>query len=278
MDKPLLKLYIIILVLVVAAVIFFPSILGRISCWAADEVTRTKLNAYRMAGTPRTGCDGTKGSVIIVMDDGFESQYDSGFRVLKQYGMKACISVIPAAAGSPGYMDYGQLAELYMTGWDMLNHTYNHEDLSALSEEKQALQINRGSGWLRGHGLCRGSDILVYPGGLYSETTPKALKSAGVEAARSLENVWSPESERALDNAEICNVSSELPLESVKAAIDNAARSRGTAILIFHKIEPVTNDSHMQVDESRLKDIAEYISSLKNSINVITFSEFISQK
>ncbi len=209
------------------------------------------------------------------MDDGFESQYTRGYPILKQYGMKGCIAVIPTAVGSPNYMDYDQLAELYMAGWDMLNHTYNHETLAALSAERQKKQISEGSAWLKSHALSRGSDILVYPGGYNNASTLETLKNTGVKAARSLKSVWSSDLSCNIENVEVCNVISWTPHELVKAAVDKAADNCGTVVFVFHKIEPITDDTQMQVEERRFREMVEYIASLKDSINVITFSELL---
>jgi peptidoglycan/xylan/chitin deacetylase (PgdA/CDA1 family) len=275
MDKPLIKLYIILAVSIVLAVLFMPAIVGRTSAWAADTALGAKLAAYEEeeSGDPLPG--DKKGNVIIMFDDGYETQYTRGYEILKRSGMKAGISVIPAAVGDPGYMDYKQLADLYMAGWDMLNHTYGHIDLMGLSEDKQAEQITQGMDWLKDHQLSRGSDILIYPGGKHDDYTIEAMKASGVVAARSLKSVWSAELGCTFEDVEICNVISGLSLKNIKRFIDKAADNGSTIILVVHKIEPVTNDSQMQIEEDKLQNIVDYIAAKQDKLKVITLSELI---
>jgi peptidoglycan/xylan/chitin deacetylase (PgdA/CDA1 family) len=240
-----------------------------------DTATGAKLAAYGAEGLDRPLSEGEKGSVVIMMDDGYESQYTRGYDILKRYGMKAAISVIPAAVGNAGYMNYQQLAELYMAGWDMMNHTYNHIELKGLGAEQQAEQISQGAEWLRGRRLARGSDILIYPGGQHDESTIDAIKKTGVAAARSLKSVWSTALGCTFEDVEICNVISGLSLENIELSIDKAANNRSAVVLVLNKIEPETDDTRMQTDEERLESIIEYIASKDDELDVITPSELL---
>lgn len=275
MDKPLLKLYFVILAFLVLAILLTPVIVGRTSAWASDAATAAKLAAYGAGETDSLAPVNEKGSVVIIMDDGFETQYTSGYEILKRSGMKAAVAVIPAAVGEPGYMDYQQLAELYMDGWDMLNHTYNHIGLAELSKEEQASQISRGIAWLRGRQFFRGSDILVYPGGKHNELTEEVIRETGTAAARSLKSVWMRELGCTLEDVEICNVISGMPLKDIKTAIDKAANNKSAVALVLHKIEPVTDDSKMQIEESTLQSIVDYIAANSGALNAVTLSELL---
>jgi peptidoglycan/xylan/chitin deacetylase (PgdA/CDA1 family) len=274
MDKHLVKLYFVILVFLVLAILLTPVILDRTSALVAEAATAAKLAAYKAGETESIAPAEEKGSVAIIMDDGFETQYTSGYKVLKRSGLKGAVAVIPAAVGEAGYMNYRQLAELYMDGWDMLNHTYNHMGLTELSKEEQALQILRGRDWLRSRQLLRGSDILVYPGGNHNELTKEALKETGTAAARSLKSVWVRELDCTPEDVEVCNIISGMPVKDIKAAIDKAANNKSAVLLVLHKIEPVTDDSKMQIEESTLQSIVDYIAD-NGSLNVVTLSELL---
>lgn len=278
MDRPLAKLYVVILISVALAILAVPAVVGRMSAWAADAATAAKLAAFKAAGEDQQPPADKKGSVVFIMDDGYETQYTRGYEILKRSGMSAAISVIPAAVGDAGYMDYKQLAGMYMDGWDMLNHTYNHIDLTGLGKEEQASQISRGMAWLRGRQLLRGSDILIFPGGEHNEQTIEAMKETGTAAARSLKSLWMTTLDCTLEDAEICNIISTLPLKNIEAAIDKAANNKSAVILVLHKIEPITDDSQMQTDEATLQAIVDYIEGREDELSVVTPSELLQSR
>lgn len=278
MDKHLVKLYIVILAFLVLAILLTPVIMGRTSALVAEAATAVKLADYKADETESIAPAEEKGSVVIIMDDGFETQYTSGYNVLKSSGLKGAVAVIPAAVGEAGYMDYRQLAEQYMDGWDMLNHTYNHMGLTELSKEEQASQILRGRDWLRSHQLLRGSDILVYPAGRHNDLTKEALNETGTAAARSLKSVWTSELDCTLEDVEVCNVISGMPFKEITSAIDKAANNKSAVLLVLHKIEPITDDSKMQVEESTLQSIVDYIVGNSATLNVVTLSELLQMR
>jgi peptidoglycan/xylan/chitin deacetylase (PgdA/CDA1 family) len=275
MDRPLVKLYVILLAAVILAVVFMPVIVGRMSAWAEDTALGAELAAYEAKPKGETLAADKKGSVIIMMDDGYETQYTRGYEILKRSGMKAGISVIPSAVGNPGYMDYKQLADLYMNGWDMMNHTYSHVELTQLSEDKQAEQISQGMAWLKDRQLSRGSGILIYPGGKHNDSTTAAMKKTDVVAARSLKSVWSAGLDCTYEDVEICNIVNDLPLKVIKLAIDKAINNKSAVVLVMHKIEPITDDYQLQIEEKMLQNIVDYITSKGDSLKVVTLSEWM---
>ncbi len=277
MERPLLKLYLVISLALALTIVLVPGIVTRTSGWMTQAVTRAKLIAYQCYADPSIKMDGqNKGKAIIIMDDGWETQFTGGYRILEQYGFRGCIAVVPAAVGTPEYLNYEQLAQLYTHGWDLLNHTYNHANLSKLSEAGQIEQVNRARDWLKKHGLDRGSNIVVYPQGEHTQALVRTLEAEGYIAARSLRSLWSAPAGGTLEDVEICTVLSTMPFTRVKEAIDKAIRNKSAVILMLHKIEPVTDDSQMQVEEQYLQNIAGYLSNNKEQINVMTLTEYLS--
>jgi peptidoglycan/xylan/chitin deacetylase (PgdA/CDA1 family) len=275
MDKPLIKLYLILTASIALVVVFIPTIAYRTSAWTENTMAEAELLLYNAEGVVPVKQDPAKGNIVIIMDDGWKTQYTAGYQILKNAGLKANIAVIPAAVGTEGYMSYKQLADLYKEGWDMLNHTYNHADLSSLSKEQQTQQIIKGREWLIGHQLERGSDILVYPGGRFSDVTINLLSDTGVAAARSLKSVWVTDIDCTLEDAEICNMVNDITVNMVQSALDKAADNRSTVIILLHKIEPVTDDLGMQLEVENFKEIAALILNYRDQLNVITMSELI---
>ncbi len=277
MDRPLLKLYIVITFALALAILFVPGVIVRTAGWINSAFTRLKLYAYQYDDSLPADNEGKdKAKAIIILDDGWETQFTNGYRILGQYGYKGCIGVVPAAIGTTGYMDYEQLAELYMQGWDLLNHTYNHANLVKLPKDRQLEQVNRARDWLNQHGFNRGSDIVAYPQGEYDKELEKTLQAEGYAAARSLRSLWSGRAGGTLEDVEILNVISAMPFKRVMEAIDKAINNKSTVIILLHKIEPVTDETQMQVDERTFQSIVEYLAKHEKQISVMTLTEFLS--
>lgn len=274
MDKPLIKFYLIFTMSLILVLTFEPMILGRTNAW----VTQAKVKANLLIHQDSSGsleAFNDKGKVVIVMDDGWETQFTQGYKILRQYGFKACIAVIPSAVDTFGYMSYSQLAELYMNGWDMLNHTYDHVVLSGQAEENQVKQIVTARDWLESNLLSRGSNILVYPQGEFTKEIKLILKENGFIAARSLKSLWIADTDITPEDVEICNLISDMSVEKAKEHIDKAEHNKSTVILLLHKIEPVTNETQMQFDEEKFKRIVEYIASKQENLQVVTMTELL---
>jgi peptidoglycan/xylan/chitin deacetylase (PgdA/CDA1 family) len=275
MDKPLIKLYLFIGAATVLLVLLVPVALGHTSSWVEDAWTHVQLatSDHVMSVAQPTE---PKGHVVFVMDDGWETQYTAARPLFDKYGYTACIAVIPAAVGTENYMSYRQLADLYLDGWDMLNHTNNHLNLAELPEQTQAEQMARGRAWLNEHGLKRGSDILVYPGGAFNQATLDAMQREGFAAGRSLKSLWLTAQDCALEDAEVCNLISGMPLDIVKAAADKAMNNGSAVIFMLHKVEPVSDDTHMQIEEAFLEQILSYIADNADKLDVVTMTQLLS--
>ena len=275
MDKSLIKLFVFFAVAAVLLVLLAPVALGHTSTWAEDTWTHVRLAASRRIMSVPQEAD-QKGHVVFVMDDGWETQYTAAYPLFKEYGYTACIAVIPAAVGSDRYMSYKQLADLYLDGWDMLNHTYNHFNLAGLSEETQLEQMDGTRAWLRNKGLSSGSDIVVYPGGAFNQTTLDVIKREGFAAGRSLKSLWLAKSGSSLEDAEVCNLISGMSFDTVKAAADKAMNNRSTVIFMLHKVEPVTDGTHMQIEAEFLEQTLGYIKANDGKLEVVTMTQLLS--
>ena len=209
------------------------------------------------------------------MDGGWATQYGVGYRVLKAYGFHACVAVIPAAVGTPGYMDYAQLAELYMSGWDMLNHTYSHANLSKLGAKEQREEICRGAQWLSQNGFTRGSDVLVYPFGASAPGLEQTLWQEGVRAVRSLQWMYLASEGGTPEDIEVFSVVSGTAFADVRDAVDRAVRNKATLILIVNKLEPVTDGTQMQVEPAIFKRLAAHLSHNQYRLEVVSVSELL---
>ncbi len=273
MKKPMIRIYIVLLASVAACVFIAPSALGHTSAWATDTTARMRL--MKPENAQAADDDTGAARISFILDDGWSTQYSQGYAELQKYDYPASIAVIPAAVNTENYMSYSELADLYLDGWDMLNHTYNHVLLSGSEPNEQLLQMTKAREWLQSRGLKRGCDIVVYPGGEFDDNTVNALEAGGFSAGRSLKSLWSAQAGCSLENVEICNLMCDMSFENVEEAVNKAIRSGSALILIVHKIEPVTDDAHMQVPSEYFSRVVEYVHKNENSLRVMTLTQLL---
>ena len=103
--------------------------------------------------------------------------------------------------------------------------------------------------WLENHGFLGGGNIVVYPHGAHNDDTVQILKNHGFSAARSLRAVWDAKTGYTREDIEVCNLLSDRTFTEIRQAIDKAVNNKSNVIFMLHKIEPVTDDSQMQLDE-----------------------------
>ena len=276
MDKTLIKLYLVIALAAALMLVVLPNALGHTAAWTSDTLTRARLAAAGDVQPVSDITDKNKGEIVFVMDDGWETQYTAGYALLQNYGYKGCVAVIPAAVGMEGYMTYHQLADMYLDGWDLLNHTYNHISLPELPEIEQAEQMKRARKWLHARGFKRGADVLVFPGGSFDETTTQVMKKEGFTAGRSLKSLWDVRQDCSVEDVELCNLISGMPIEHAIKAADKAMNNGSAVIFMLHKIEPVTDGTYMQIDEPFLKQLLDYISANADRLSVVTITQLLS--
>lgn len=276
MDKPVLRVYGTIVFSLLLVVQFAPSNAPRFSRWTEERLIRVKLLAYRyssvQAQDPRTKDMGT---VVIIMDDGWETQYSQGYKKLREHGLKACVAVIPALVDQYEYMTYRQLASLYLDGWDLLNHTYSHLDLLTLSEAEQRRELVKARTWLHRHFFQRGSNIIVYPMGRAPSQLAPILAEEGFIAARDLSGIWITGEDAPRAGVEVCNLISSITFPEVEAAVEGAIASASTLVLILHKIERVTVNTQMQLAPDLFGRIIDYLIEREDCVRVVTLTELL---
>lgn len=273
MRKPMIKIYAVLAVSLALCLLITPSVLGHTSAWSSGAAIRLKLLINKNASAASAVEDTAR--IVFIMDDGWETQYTQGYAILEKYDYPGCIAVIPAAVNTDGYMNYSELADLYIDGWDMLNHTNNHETLTGLTGDEQKDQLVKAREWLQSHGLRRGSDIVVFPGGGFDQATLQALKEEGFSAGRSLKSLWAVYTGCSLEDAEVCNLLPGLNMDYVKAAVDKAIHNHSTLLFVIHKLEPVSDDQHMQLPPEEFSRIVEYVHDHDSELSVVTLSQIL---
>ncbi len=80
---------------------------------------------------------------MIHFDDGFKSQYDHAYPILKQYGLKATFWIVcdNASGENPLYMRWAEVEQLVAGGQDIQNHGMTHAHLPTLTDKQIEVEV-----------------------------------------------------------------------------------------------------------------------------------------
>lgn len=125
--------------------------------------------------------------IIITFDDGYLSNYEIAFPILKKYNIPASIFIVTSTVGhtpedgtvSYPHFSWDQALEMQESGLIEINsHTHSHRNLSSLPTDELQREI-RFSKYLIEKNLNKYCYTFAYPYGGYRSDTQKMIKYAG---------------------------------------------------------------------------------------------------
>jgi len=279
MDKKLIKLYLIIVISSIFISFIIPSLMPKVSKALTPIYTNIEVTIHESIKPEATKEIKTGAKAIFIMDDGWDTQFTQGYSILKEYNMKGNISVIPSRVGEDNYVNIDMLTELYINGWDLLNHTYNHIELTDLSKKQQKDEVDKCRNWLVNHNFKRGKDIVIFPKAYYTGDVFNILKEKNYKSARSLDTVWIlGNTIEVAKNTQVHNLVTDTEVSWAMDWIDKAIQSNGTIIFINHKFDHSEDNTGMYFDPKKFKEIVKYLDKNKEKITVISYSEWLNKE
>lgn len=121
--------------------------------------------------------------VLITFDDGYLDNYTNAFPILKKYGLKATIFIIPAFTGVyPNYLNWDQIKEMEQEVFTVESHTLSHPKLEELPDDEIRNELINSKNMLE-ENLGHPIEFLAYPTGTYNLHIAGIAQDCGYKGA-----------------------------------------------------------------------------------------------
>jgi peptidoglycan/xylan/chitin deacetylase (PgdA/CDA1 family) len=211
------------------------------------------------------------GLVTLTFDDGHKSAYAMAKLEMDKYGFSGVAFVVIDRIGEDNYhMTWADLEDLQKDGWDVSSHTLTHADLTTLSAENLAAEMQGSQQALVDRGFKKGSRFLAVPMAEYNGAVLR--EAAQIYTAT---RTGSGESETLpLVNPNLLRaraVAHGTSMVTVASWITSAKKYHEWLILIFHDI---TASAPSSPNDCTLEDFQSVLHSINESgLATVTFSD-----
>jgi hypothetical protein len=215
-----------------------------------------------------------KGIVTIVFDDNDASIYTEGFSYMQPLGLVGTHACITGTVGDSGLLTEAQVQEMYNAGWDIVNHTRSHTDMTTQTLQDATDDVSNGYNDLGSFGWTRSRNVLIPPNNGITETILNNITTwvdvctTNTEGGRNIANSY-PFDVLRIRRRGVANNDPEV----IKDWIDDAILNNQHIHLNFHKI--TDGGTGLDYPPADFVEVMDHIKTRKDSedLLVMTMSE-----
>lgn len=263
----------VVILAIFIAILMYPRTIEILIKSVKDIKTAKKLSSSTMK-INNAVIDPEKSKIVFMFDGGWASVYSDAYEIMKKYNYKGNVSVIPSRINEKQFMSYQQLSDLYLQGWDLINHSYTHKGNIYDKTDELLSDFNRARQWMQNRYIGKYSDMLVMPFGEINPYLLTQLKDAGYRNVRTSENIIN------LDGYKIeyypvmtINLLTDVTTEEVEDILTDITYKSKIVIIILNKIGNKDDGSGMTYNKDKLEKILMFINQHSDEFQVINYSQ-----
>ena len=172
--------------------------------------------------------------VSLTFDDGWKSIHDTALPLMKQYNVVSTQFLVSGFVGRlKDYMSPGQVYDFTTAGHEVASHTFDHPDLTKLSNSDLNLELKRARDNLS---KCYGNvTSFAAPFGIENERTLRAERAL-YGSARSTNSGFNSPDTFSPYQLKVQNVRADTSPEQMAAWIQTANINHLWLILVYHQV------------------------------------------
>ena len=214
----------------------------------------------------------SQGAVTLMFDDGETGTYTEAKKLLARYGYSGSSAVISDQVDEAGFMTQAQVLDLQTSGWEIVSHSVNHEDMTAMTPTQYNNELVNSKSALEGFlGAGKVKDF-AYPLGAYNADIIAAAAAAGYQSTRAYEIGDNPLGSFPYD-VKVQSVVESTTISDVQSWLTAAKTNSRWTMIVMHTVTERAGDDTYYVSPAHLNHILDAVRD--SGLSVLTYDQAV---